>query len=87
MGGQHEAACGLSKFGGKNAVNCRVGTANLVTIKPYIEQMIDCVGSARIVWGSDWPVVNRALKLGIWIDMSRQLLSVLTLDEQRKIAR
>ena len=59
------------------AVNCRVGAVNLVTIKPYIKQMIDCFGPARIIWGSDWPVVNKALQLGEWIDMSWQLLTAL----------
>jgi predicted TIM-barrel fold metal-dependent hydrolase len=68
------------------AVNCGEGKANLTSIKPYFEHMIEWFGADRIVWGSDWPVVNKALLLGEWIDMSRQLLGALTPSEQRKIA-
>ena len=36
----------------------RAGNATLEAINPYVEHVFDKFGSGRIVWGSDWPVVN-----------------------------
>ncbi|MGB8817805.1 MAG: amidohydrolase [Rhizobiaceae bacterium] len=69
------------------AVNCAPGTANLATIKPYFDHMMECFGPERIVWGSDWPVVNLACGLQDWIDISQALISSLTESEQRAIAQ
>ena len=48
--------------------------------------MIDVFGPQRIVWGSDWPVVNMTADLPQWIAMTRTILSTLSPDEQAAIA-
>jgi Predicted metal-dependent hydrolase of the TIM-barrel fold len=37
---------------------CAPGTSSLETIKPYVDHVLECFGANRMVWGSDWPVVN-----------------------------
>ena len=69
------------------AVNCASGKATLDTIRPYAERMIELFGPSRIVWGSDWPVVNLACGLPDWIEISRALLSPLTSGERQAIAQ
>ena len=68
------------------AVNCAPGTASLETIRPYAEHLIELFGPQRIVWGSDWPVVNLACGMPDWIDISKAILSGLSKDEQAVIS-
>jgi L-fuconolactonase len=28
------------------------------TLRPYVEHLFDCFGAGRLMWGSDWPVVE-----------------------------
>ena len=30
------------------------------TLKPYVDVLLEAFGPARLMWGSDWPVVNEA---------------------------
>ena len=62
------------------------GTATLETLRPWAERVIDLVGTKRIVWGSDWPVVNRGNSLPDWLDISDQILSQLLASERQDIA-
>ena len=39
---------------------CAPGTSSLETIEPYVDHVLNCFGPNRMVWGSDWPVVNLA---------------------------
>lgn len=65
---------------------CAPGTASLANVKPYVDHLIDCFGPARIVWGSDWPVVNLRSTLPDWLTMTRQLIADLSPDERSAIA-
>ena len=65
---------------------CAPGTSSLQTIEPYVNHVLDCFGSERIVWGSDWPVVNLGQGLQEWIKVTREILSKLTDDESTAIA-
>jgi L-fuconolactonase len=42
-------------------------------IRPYLETAIDAFGSERVMFGSDWPVVNLAANWKDWIDTVRRL--------------
>ena len=65
---------------------CAPGTSSYETIEPYVEHVLACFGSKRIVWGSDWPVVNLGKGLGEWIEVTRKILSKLSKDEAEDIA-
>jgi len=65
---------------------CAVGTSSLETIEPYVDHVLECFGPNRIVWGSDWPVVNLGKGLVEWIGVTRQILNKLSYDEAEAIA-
>ncbi len=44
--------------------------AGLATLRPYIATLIECFGSRRLIWGSDWPVVDFAGGYDRWHDLA-----------------
>jgi len=65
---------------------CAPGTSSLETIKPYVDHVLNSFGSDRIVWGSDWPVVNLGQGIQEWIRVTRKILSNLSDSEAEAIA-
>ncbi len=65
---------------------CAPGTSSLETIEPYADHALNCFGPNRMVWGSDWPVVNLAKGLPEWIAVTRKILGKLSADEASSIA-
>lgn len=65
---------------------CAPGTATAVMMQPWVEHILDRFGADRIVWGSDWPVVNLGCGLPDWIAMTRGFLSRLSQAEGAAIA-
>lgn len=64
---------------------CALGNATLEAINPYVEHVFDKFGSDRIVWGSDWPVVNLANGLPDWLEVTQKIFSALSKDERTAI--
>jgi len=60
---------------------CALGKANLASISPYVDHVLEVFGPRRIVWGSDWPVVDMANGLADWIGVTQQILGQLSDDE------
>ena len=65
---------------------CTPGTSSYETIEPYVDHVLKCFGPKRMVWGSDWPVVNLGKGLIEWIEVTRKILSKLSPDEAEDIA-
>ena len=65
---------------------CAPGTSSLETIEPYVDHVLNCFGPNRMLWGSDWPVVNLAKGLPEWIAVTRKILGKLSADEASSIA-
>jgi predicted TIM-barrel fold metal-dependent hydrolase len=65
---------------------CAPGQATEAAIAPYVAHALDCFGPARMLWGSDWPVVNLGNGLPDWIALTRRILAGLGEDEARAIA-
>ena len=65
---------------------CAPGTSSYETIKPYVDHTLECFGPDRMVWGSDYPVVNAARGIQEWIKVTNTILSNLSDDEAKKIA-
>ena len=65
---------------------CAPGTSSYETIEPYVNHALKCFGPNRIVWGSDWPVVNLGKGLAEWIEVTREILGKLSSDEAEDIA-
>jgi len=43
-------------------------------LAPYAAHLFDQFGPDRLVWGSDWPVLNMAASYGTWSDLARSFL-------------
>jgi predicted TIM-barrel fold metal-dependent hydrolase len=61
--------------------------ATLARVRPYVEHLLQVFGPDRMLWGSDWPVVNLGVGLPGWIDMTRDLLAGLSDAERFAVCR
>jgi len=57
------------------------------TISPYVDHVIDCFGSERLLWGSDWPVVNITADLPRWLSLTKRILKQMSPDEAAAVGR
>ena len=64
---------------------CAPGQATLDSISPYVDHVIESFGPSRLIWGSDWPVVDITSGLPHWIDIFRQVVSKLNDGEAAAI--
>lgn len=48
--------------------------AELETLDRYVAHVLACFGPERVLWGSDWPVLNRVCSYGEWLALSRELV-------------
>ena len=53
----------------------------VATLKPYVERIIDAFGPQRVLWGSDWPVINAVATYDQWVAASGELLEGYSKDE------
>jgi L-fuconolactonase len=63
----------------------RGGAEAVAALQPVWNILLDYFGPARLVWGSDWPVLNLAADYGQWVAVSQALMSDLTEAEQRAV--
>lgn len=54
-------------------------------VKPYVEVILDAFGPERTMWGSDWPVINRAGGYSKWLDAIEQLTSDLSAEDKARL--
>lgn len=54
-------------------------------LRPYVEHLLRIFGPKRLMWGSDWPVVNLAGGYTRWRDAALVLLSGLSGSEKEAI--
>jgi L-fuconolactonase len=54
-------------------------------LRRYVDHLLACFGPARLMWGSDWPVVNLAGGFARWRDATGLLLQGLTQEHQAMI--
>lgn len=55
------------------------------TLRRYVDHLLGCFGPRRLLWGSDWPVVNLAGGYRRWLDATAELLTDLPVDEREAI--
>jgi L-fuconolactonase len=53
-------------------------------LQPYARHVLQVFGPQRVMWGSDWPVLNLAADYAAWIDASEALLA--HLDQRQREA-
>jgi predicted TIM-barrel fold metal-dependent hydrolase len=66
---------------------CAPGAATGAAVAPYVAHVLDCFGADRVLWGSDWPVVNLGSGLPEWIGISRNLLAGLSDAERHAVSQ
>ena len=44
-------------------------------LRPYVEHLLECFGPQRLMWGSDWPVLNLAADYPQWLTLTNSLLA------------
>jgi len=54
-------------------------------LKPYIDTVLDCFGAQRLMFGSDWPVLNVASNYVRWLEIVKSAIADLTTAEQTRI--
>lgn len=64
---------------------CAPGNATQAAIQPYVDHVLEVFGPSRMVWGSDWPVVELANGLPDWLEVTQSLLGALSTDEAAAI--
>jgi L-fuconolactonase len=61
------------------------GSADRLAIAPFAEHLMECFGSKRLMWGSDWPVCETVCSYNEWFDLSRNLTDRLSASERDEI--
>ncbi len=54
-------------------------------LQPYVAHVLKCFGAGRLVWGSDWPVLELACSYTDWWRYSQQLLAGLNSEERAAV--
>ncbi|APR38006.1 amidohydrolase family protein [Paraburkholderia sp. SOS3] len=55
------------------------------TLRPYVDHLLAAFGPARLMWGSDWPVLNLNGDYLLWHSIATMLLSALSEAERDAI--
>jgi L-fuconolactonase len=54
-------------------------------MRPYVEHLLAEFGPARLLWGSDWPVMNLATDYATWHAATQRWLAPLSAEERARI--
>jgi len=54
-------------------------------LRPFVDHLIDVFGPQRLMWGSDWPVVELAAPYSDWLAQARVFVARLSETEQKLI--
>lgn len=54
-------------------------------LRPYADVLIEAFGPSRLMWGSDWPVLNLNGDYAAWSEAADALLAGLSADDQARV--
>jgi L-fuconolactonase len=49
----------------------------LDVLRPYLDLLLECFGPSRLMWGSDWPVINLCCDYTTWWTMTQEYVAQL----------
>ncbi|MGJ8691839.1 MAG: amidohydrolase family protein [Thalassotalea sp.] len=58
---------------------------HLEQLRPYMDHLLHCFGPSRLMWGSDWPVLEISANYKNWLEQVENFLEPLTSSEQQSI--
>jgi L-fuconolactonase len=61
------------------------GDAGFGALEPVWQTLLEHFGPRRLVWGSDWPVLELAADYGRWVSLSERLFAALSETERRAV--
>jgi L-fuconolactonase len=92
-GGLADWALSMRRIAEDPRVHCKL--SGLVTeaaagwqaedLRPYLDLLLEAFGPSRLMWGSDWPVVELAGGYGRWRDVALDYLARLGVEERASI--
>lgn len=76
-------ASDMRLLGATTAVKCKLSGLlteagehwTIADLRPYVDILLEAFGPARLIWGSDWPVLELAADYQRWRDVTHELLS------------
>lgn len=80
IAGETQAFCKLSGLITEADVN-----ADFAQLSPYVEHLLNSFGPQRIMWGSDWPVLNLASDYIRWVEACEGYISHLNDNEKKAV--
>ncbi len=86
-------ASSMAEFARSTDVYCKLsGLAteaapgwDAAALRPYVEHLLQHFGPSRLMWGSDWPVLNLAGSYEQWVSAILELVNALSPSEQEEI--
>ncbi len=54
-------------------------------LRPYAEHVLEVFGPARVMWGSDWPVVRLRCEYADWLGAAETLTAGLDAGERARV--
>ena len=54
-------------------------------LAPYCAHVLECFGPSRVMWGSDWPVVELRASYSRWLAVARELTAHLSRNESAAV--
>ena len=94
LAGQLEPWCSqMIEIGKKENVFCKfsglvteIGADwNVAALQPWVDALIEAFGVERLIWGSDWPVVNMVADYQSWFACAQTLTEALGPEAQDSI--
>lgn len=75
----------LARLAARPNVHCKISgllteagdRRSLPALLPWVRVLWTLFGPARLLWGSDWPVLRLAADFGAWLDMSHALFDAI----------
>lgn len=55
------------------------------TLEPVFDHMLECFGAGRLMWGSDWPVLELAGDYEGWLETAQILAGALSSSERTRL--
>ena len=83
---QPQVCCKFSGLLAEMSPADRLTPATVVAaLRPVWDSLLEWFGPSRLMWGSDWPVLNLAGSYELWSETSETLIGELTPDEQAQV--
>ena len=80
-GGFDTWATSVERLARETNIHCKLsglltvaGSQGPEAVAPYVAHIFSCFGPGRIVWGSDWPVLNSVSDYARWLSLSNALV-------------